>query len=276
MMNCRFYDPVNRRLIYEYKAATPGFWDNTWEHQFPSRADLIECQNTQWSRITQEFLKPEQGVVLEGGCGMGMHVAALHYQGFGSIGVDFAPQTVAKLNSIMPELDIRKGDVRSLDFPDDYFSGYWSLGVIEHFWKGYVPIANEAYRVLKPGGIMFLAYPYLSPVRQWKSWLRLIPRWNGEEPEAFYQFALNTESVQKDFEALGFKLLESRPILGRQGMEEAAPHLASFLEKLYTSQQRNVFFPIFRKVIHRISSRCLPLFSYSMLLILEKPVKMKM
>jgi len=53
-------------------------------------------------------------------------------------------------------------DVRKLNFPDHYFDGYWSLGVIEHFYKGYDEIIHKIYRVLHPGGFLFLTVPEMS------------------------------------------------------------------------------------------------------------------
>jgi len=42
-----------------------------------------------------------------------------------------------------------------LKFPNNFFDGYWTLGVIEHFWEGYNQIIEEAKRVIKPGDIYF-------------------------------------------------------------------------------------------------------------------------
>ena len=51
--------------------------------------------------------------------------------------MDFAEESVRRARLEYPGLDIREGDVRSLPFPAGHFDGYWSIGVIEHFWGGY-------------------------------------------------------------------------------------------------------------------------------------------
>jgi SAM-dependent methyltransferase len=127
--------------------------------------------------------------------------------GFEAIGVDFAKDTVAQAKETYPGIDVREGDVRALDFPDDYFDGYWSIGVIEHFWDGYDEIMSEAARVLKPGGFLFLTAPWFSPYRKSKA------RDGGygkiavaTEPESFYQFALGRDEVCDKLALYGLEL----------------------------------------------------------------------
>ncbi|MEW6219570.1 MAG: methyltransferase domain-containing protein [Thermodesulfobacteriota bacterium] len=106
-----------------------------------------------------------------------------------------------------PDLDIRLGDVRGIDLPSDSLAGYWSLGVIEHFWEGYEAIGREGARVLRPGGHLFLAFPFMNGHRQQRLAPRL-PVWQAAEPPpGFYQFALAVEGVVRDFEGWGFQLL---------------------------------------------------------------------
>ena len=119
-------------------------------------------------RITAGNL-PAGARVLEGGCGRGNKVAALANAGFEAIGVDFAADSVRQARLDYPGLDIREGDVRALPFTAEFFDGYWSIGVIEHFWEGYDSILAEASRVLRPGGFLFLTAPWLSPYRRSKA-----------------------------------------------------------------------------------------------------------
>jgi 2-polyprenyl-3-methyl-5-hydroxy-6-metoxy-1,4-benzoquinol methylase len=81
----------------------------------------------------KKYLPYKNNRILEGGCGDGHLVDAMNYWGYKVVGVDFAPKTVAKIKEVMPGLDVRLGDVQALDFEDEYFDGYWSMGVIEHF-----------------------------------------------------------------------------------------------------------------------------------------------
>jgi len=267
----RYYDTKERRLVYCDQAATPDFWDQNWDGQFPGRDGLLAFSESQWANTTAKYLEPADGPVLEGGCGMGHHVAALRNLGFQAIGIDYAPKTVQRLNEIVPELDIREGDVRNLDFPDDTFAGYWSLGVIEHFWDGYESIADEMKRVLRVGGVLFLAFPFVNPVRRWKARLGLIPGWRGNScPDGFFQFALDADAVAQHFEGLGFELLAKDAVIFQGGMGEEFPNLNRHHSRLVKSESRNLLFRLYRRVVHSIWARLARGCGYSVLLILQQ------
>lgn len=196
--------PKADRLVYLDEKATPEFWDSRWQAEgkpptISHRDDVVT--------ITSKYLAPGSRV-LEGGCGRANKVKAMVDAGFSAIGIDFAEDSVRQARLDYPDLDIRKGDVRSLDFPDGSLDGYWSIGVIEHFWTGYDSILAEAARVLRPRGFMFLTAPWFSPYRQYRA------HNNGysnvdfvHEPDAFYQFALSRKEVSAQLLKHGFHVL---------------------------------------------------------------------
>ena len=152
-----YYDSVEDRLVQIGSMSTPGFWEGHWRRRDIKK--LLKTVKVKRSivSVTKKYLKT--GIVLEAGCGAGDKVCALDAAGYKVIGVDFAKQTVQGVKSLMPQLDVRVGDVQNLAFSDRYFDGYWSLGVIEHFYGGYMPVIREMHRVLKPGGYAFLTFP---------------------------------------------------------------------------------------------------------------------
>jgi len=173
-------------------------------------------------------------MILEGGCGNALQVAALVNNGYQCIGVDYAPRTVRIINEAIPELSVRLGDVRHLDFEDARFAGYLSLGVIEHFWEGYEAMGLEMARVIKPLGYLFLAFPYMSPLRKLKSHFGLYPMWQPRQnPPNFYQFALDHKLVTQGFLKWGFNLIEAIPMLGLRATKDEIKVLKPFLQKLY-------------------------------------------
>jgi len=196
--------PKADRLVYLDEKATPEFWDSRWKTEgkpppVNPRDDVVI--------VTAKFLQAGSRV-LEGGCGRGNKLKAMADSGFKAIGIDFAENTVKQARLDYPNLDIRQGDVRSLDFPNGFFDGYWSIGVIEHFWNGYSEILADAARVLKPGGILFLTAPWFSPYRKRKAGSGGYPSTDfSVEPESFYQFALGREEVCAQLEQHDFQLL---------------------------------------------------------------------
>jgi SAM-dependent methyltransferase len=158
-------------LVYlEHHAADQNFWDSHWNLDLARSRKILGTRRTLVTDVTRRYLRPADGPILEGGCGIGVHVAALQNHGYQAIGVDYAAKTMAMVRQYLPRSDVRLGDVRSLvEFPDRHFAGYWSLGVIEHFWSGYEDIAREMLRVLRPGGYLFLTFPHMSPLRRVKA-----------------------------------------------------------------------------------------------------------
>jgi SAM-dependent methyltransferase len=71
-----------------------------------------------------------------------------------SIGIDPAPLFAVDAES---EIDLVRGDARMLPFPDNSFSKAWSIDVLEHLpAEDIARYLDEAYRVLAPGGRMFV------------------------------------------------------------------------------------------------------------------------
>src|SRR5690606_4146133 len=147
-MNQKKYYLSDKHVIAFYKQkANAEFWDKHWENQKIEAMIRSTTNDGLFIPLVQKHL-PKGSAVLEGGCGRGQLVHALQHQGYKAIGVDFAVQTIKKIKEVVPELDVRVGDVFALDFPDNSLDGYISVGVIEHFWEGYQTILKEMIRVL--------------------------------------------------------------------------------------------------------------------------------
>jgi len=184
---------------------------------------------------------PAGSVVLEGGCGRGQLVHALQHQGYKAIGIDFAQETVNQINIAVPEIDVRYGDVRAIDYPDEYLDGYISVGVIEHFWEGYDSISQEMWRTIRTGGFLFISFPYISPVRRLKVFFQRYPIADRHllEPEQdlFYQFALSLDKVQRDFEKVGFSVREKRFTGGIKGFKDEISIFRPWMQDVFDNKR---------------------------------------
>lgn len=263
----RYYDPKDRKLIYIGSEATPEMWHDRWQlHEHNLKVKLAK-KDKRVIKITSRYLRPQDGVVLEGGCGYGRKVNSLTRAGYKVIGVDFDPQTVSFLNMNAPNLDIRLGDVRNLPLEDSSVAGYWSLGVIEHFYDGFVDIAQEMLRVIKPGGYLFLTHPYMSPLRKAKARLNLYPPFSGQEkPKDFYQFALDHRSVDAYFQSLGFNLCLFKMRAGLQGFNEEIPFGPMHAIASYRGNSKVV-----KGVIYLLNKTFTPFASHSCLMVFRLP-----
>jgi SAM-dependent methyltransferase len=156
--------------------------------------------------------------------------------GYKAQGIDYAKRTIETIKELVPELRVQVGDVRQLPFADDTFDGYWSLGVIEHFWDGFDPITKEAARVLKPGGFLFLTFPWMSPLRRLKARLGRYANIDVQHPDTFYEFMLDERSVIKKLESQGFTCVEKYPYDALKGIKDEIAFLSPILQRLYKSR----------------------------------------
>ena len=256
----RFFDEHRGELIYLSSKPTPEFWDYHWNIDATIRDKICAVKDTFVSKMTQSYLSPGDGIILEGGCGWGQHLASLLSTGYTTVGVDYASKTVTILKKSVPELKIILGDVRKLPFHDNSFAGYWSLGVIEHFLEGYRDMALEMFRVIKDNGYLFVTFPYMCPLRRIKGKLGLYESWVGDAKENFHQFALNCKFVVRDFKEIGFELLKVVPHDAITGIVQEIKVLRAVFERVLDCapdcKWAGYVQTIINKIMSRISGHC--------------------
>jgi ubiquinone/menaquinone biosynthesis C-methylase UbiE len=167
----------------------------------------------------------------------------MDYHGYKVIGLDYAEETIYKIKKSYPQLEVEIGNVMNLPFRDNSFNGYFSLGLIEHFWEGYHDIVQEMRRVLAKGGYLFLTFPYMSLLRRLKANINLFEQYKKEYGEMadFFQFALNKEQVVEVFREEGFRLVDSKPKYGLRGvMDEISWFNNRLTQKCYRYTGRNI------------------------------------
>ena len=265
-----YYWPEKKRLLFLHKEASPVFWDQRWENEDWVKTITRSRKSRYWKGLLRKYLPDKNSRILEGGCGDGRLVDAMKYWGYEAVGVDFAAKTVERINEAMPALDVRYGDVRKLDFENEYFDGYWSLGVIEHFWEGYLDILSEMNRVLKPGGYAFIAFPAISILDKIQI---LTGRYkvfrDNEKPASFYQFGLTIKSVKNDFLQMGFEYITIQRRNGLLGVERFIPSFKNVNQKLMSLSQKSKLI----KVLYFATSNLLtPLCYHSALMVVRKSI----
>jgi SAM-dependent methyltransferase len=92
--------------------------------------------------------------VLDIGCGNGRFVFFKRPSCGQLVGIDAGSHFVSES---LATVDLARGDVRVLPFADESFDKAFSLDVLEHLSEeGVVRMLDEARRVLRPGGLLFL------------------------------------------------------------------------------------------------------------------------
>jgi len=234
---------VRKRYLHDCYGQDDAFWDQNWDGDWQQKCSTPPEVRHELIGTMMRHLKPGMRL-LEGGCGDGRYVRHLSGLGIETVGVDFARATVEKINALFPELDVRVGDIRNLDFPDNHFDGYYSGGVIEHFEDGVDRQLAEACRVLKSGGYFFVTVPHMNLSRRWAS--AVMPtrrkidldgrisyhkerlrefRIDGPANDFhFHEYVFTTSEMRRFLTAHGFRIVEQRCFSAASGLCDIEPY----------------------------------------------------
>ena len=274
----KFFDEKRRILLHFNINVSQNFWDIHWLKNIDNLRDTFLHYNPRSlvCRITPKFLSPKDAPIFEGGCGLGKRVYQLKMMNYEVIGIDSAKEIIKLLKDRVPEIKVQFADVRNIPNTDNYFAGYWSLGVIEHFFEGYNEVAKEMERVIKPKGYLFLTFPYMSAFRKLKANFHLHKVLNPKlylkkgAPKNFYQYILNKNDVIKSFNNFRFKLKYIEPFGGLKGFKDEIFFLKFFIKRflqILYDKRNSIFINLIKEFLDRILVKY---FSHNILLVFQK------
>lgn len=190
------------RLV-SYALGDTKIWDKEWSHYSPEAVRFVKEYYRRFSIVYRTLLRylPRDGELLEAGSGLGHWVALLKEAGFRVRGMDCSEEALVRARATFPALPFEQGDVRELPYRDASMSGYISFGVIEHFREGPDVVLQEAARVLRPGGVMILTVPWVSPLRR----IQPVDASHFLGEGHFYQYFFEREELDGFVEANGFR-----------------------------------------------------------------------
>ncbi|MFO7796128.1 MAG: class I SAM-dependent methyltransferase [Promethearchaeia archaeon] len=153
------------KIYYISKNPKCTLWDGMWSSRTIDQE--LEACKIEWAPKLM-FLKylDKENKIIDAGCGFGKWVIFLKNRGYNIIGIDNNEIAISKLKTYDNTLNIQYGDILNLDFPDNSFDAYISMGVVEHFLEGPDKALKEAYRIIKPGGLLFLSTPTVNIIRK--------------------------------------------------------------------------------------------------------------
>jgi ubiquinone/menaquinone biosynthesis C-methylase UbiE len=99
----------------------------------------------------------KQATILDAGCGPGRDSEYFCSKGHEVTGIDLASSLIAIAKQRAPNATFTSMDLRNITFPDKSFDGIWACASLLHLERTEAPAVLAAfYRILKPGGILFL------------------------------------------------------------------------------------------------------------------------
>lgn len=137
------------------------------------------------------------GPVADIGCGPGQIARYLTDHGADAMGIDLSPEMVARARQLSPAIPFSVGSMLALDLPDAALGGITAFYSIIHIPPAQVPRAlSEFYRVLRPGGLLLLAFHVGDELRHLDEFL-------GASVSLDFQF-YQPDTLARELESAGF------------------------------------------------------------------------
>jgi len=125
-----------------------------------TREDIKERQSIYLPYVEKVQQTTAGGVILDAGCGRGEWLELLAKEGYSAKGVDLNRMMVTQSREL--SLDVEEGDVfdHFSDMAPDNLSVVTGFHIVEHLpLKTMIALFDQAYRVLKPGGMVIFETP---------------------------------------------------------------------------------------------------------------------
>lgn len=148
----------------------------------------------------EEYVGINRGRILDIGCGISLFLKEAQMRGWQIFGIEPSRPVVRFVKERL-SINITCRTFPDKSLPDSFFDVVTLWEVLEHL-SGPVNVLREAYRILRPGGFLFLTTPNVRSLvaiildRQWKAF-----------SPPLHLVLFNYQTLQRIFEQVGFKVL---------------------------------------------------------------------
>jgi ubiquinone/menaquinone biosynthesis C-methylase UbiE len=143
-----------------------------------------------------------KGYICDLGCGPGHIARYLRDQGAEVFGLDLSPGMLDEARRLNPDITFRQGNMLALDLPDGSLAGIAAFYAIVHLAHETLPqVFREMARVLKPGGLLLLAFHIGDEMLHRDEWM--------DRPVTLDFRFFSPQAIERDLEAAGLVIEET-------------------------------------------------------------------
>jgi len=186
--------------------------------------ETYDCGSKEYGdyfKTPHEFIEPERqqfiqrlpagSKILDCGCGPGMDTERFFQLGYNVTAIDLSERFARLTKASVPTADVKKMDMRYLEFPQATFDGLWASFSLLHIHASDVEKTFLGFRrVLRSAGVLFVAV-HRGLKTNWVK--RTI---SGMERDTYVQEWVQAE-IEDVVRSSGFNVLSSRPFLRTGG-----------------------------------------------------------
>ena len=192
--------------------------------EYWGKDDTLHDWGSQDLKEFSKLVKTSGGMrVLDLGCGSGVQSMMLAAEGLKVVGLDLSSKMIKEAQRRVPSANFVVGDMTAMGFKNGSFDGVYARASLLHIPKSLIPkVLNEIKRVLKAGGILYLA------VKEGDGEREVEDARHGKKVKRF--FAFFREEEMRNFLGEGyFKINKIKKFLRK---ENSTPWLLVFAHKI--------------------------------------------
>lgn len=187
---------TDKSLAELYQREYFSYYVDTKSEEHMKRQETFKTEIAELERLTEKLRVGRK--ILDVGCGGGFFLASLNSL-WEKYGVEINPAAV-RYGRDTSRIDILKGDLRKINFPNETFDVIKMRGTIEHLFDPMSEL-REIYRILRKGGLIAINTPNIGSIcgRIYREKFRMVC-----PTHHIYYFSTKTLSLM--LEKVGFKV----------------------------------------------------------------------